>query len=72
MNRTWFEAAQLLGLHFELGIVLVLLALHASERFVHRRRQGRVRRICALAEGQEPRHRRGAVTDRTTQRDFGQ
>ena len=43
MNRTWSEAAQLLGLHFELGIVLVLLALHASERFVHRRRQGRVR-----------------------------
>ena len=42
MNRTWFEAAQLLGLHFELGIVLVLLALHASERFVHRRRQGRM------------------------------
>ena len=43
MNRTWFEAAQLLGLHFVLGIVLVLLALHASERFAHRRRQGRVR-----------------------------
>jgi hypothetical protein len=43
MNRTWFEAAQLLGLHFELGIVLVLLALHTLERFAHRRRQGRVR-----------------------------
>ncbi len=43
MNRTWFEAAQLLGLHFELGIVLVLLALHAAERFAHRRRQGRTR-----------------------------
>ena len=43
MNRTWFEAAQLLGLHFELGIVLVLLALNALERFAHRRRQGRVR-----------------------------
>ena len=43
MNRTWFEAAQLLGLHFEFGVVLVLLALHASERCAHRRRQGRVR-----------------------------
>ena len=43
MNRTWFEAVQLLGLHFEFGIVFALLALHALERFAHRRRQGPVR-----------------------------
>ena len=57
MDRTWFEAAQLLGLHFEFGIVLVLLALHALERFAHRRRQSRVRggRLSHL-QGERPGH----------------